>query len=289
MCAEPTEHAKVLGRRMNCSQGIRPKRRVGISTTVMKCRSCGLIFSNPLPIPGDMSQHYGIPAEDYWVPKEFEFNLDFFNSHIDTFNRLYKKNGKKTALDIGAGLGKCMLALEKHGFTAYGLEPSEPFYTRALEKMGISEEKLKLASIEDASFSPEQFDFITFGAVLEHIYDPSAAIEKALNWLKPGGLIQIEVPSSDWLTNKIYNLIYRVQGLDYVGNISPMHNPFHLYEFGLDSFKKHSEKFDYEIAEYQYLVCDTFLPKILDPVIKPVMAKTDTGMQLNIWLRKTNN
>lgn len=286
MCAAPVENAWVLGRRMNRSQGIRPKGKVGISTTIMKCRSCSLVFSNPMPIPDDMSQHYGMPAEDYWVPKEFEIDHDFFNTNIDTFKRLYQKNGGMTALDIGAGLGKCMLALEKHGFTAYGLEPSEPFYTRALDKMGISSDKLKLSSLEDADFTAEKFDFITFGAVLEHIYDPSLAIEKALKWLKPGGLIQIEVPSSDWLTNKIFNLVYRLQGLDYVGNISPMHTPFHLYEFGLKSFELHSAKCNYQIAEYQYFVCDTFLPKILDPIMKPLMSKTNTGMQLNIWLQK---
>lgn len=286
MCDEPVETARVLGRRMNLSQGIRPKRKVGISTTVMKCRSCSLVFSNPMPIPDDLSQHYGIPAEDYWVPKEFEVDHNIFSSSIETFKRLYQKNGKMTALDIGAGLGKCMLALENYGFDTYGLEPSEPFYKRALDIMGISKDKLKLTSLEDADFPPEKFDFITFGAVLEHIYNPSLAIQKALKWLKPDGLIQIEVPSSDWLTNKIFNLVYRLQGLDYVGNISPMHAPFHLYEFGLKSFELHSKKHNYEIAEYQYFVCDTFLPKILDPVIKPLMAKTNTGMQLNIWLRK---
>ena len=288
MCGSPVENARVLGRRMNRSQGIRPNSKIGISTTVMKCGQCSLVFANPLPIPDDMSQHYGMPAEDYWVPKEFEIDLEFFNGHIDTFKRLYQnKNETAVALDIGAGLGKCMIALEKHGFSAYGIEPSEPFYTRALEKMGISKDRLQLSSLEDAEFSKDQFDFITFGAVLEHIYDPSNAIEKALNWLKPGGLIQIEVPSSQWLTNKIYNLIYRVQGLDYVGNISPMHTPFHLYEFGLKSFELHSKKHKYEIAEHQYFICDTFLPRILDPLLKPLMSKTDTGMQLNIWLRKT--
>lgn len=286
MCDEPVETALILGRRMNLSQGIRPKKKVGISTTVMKCRSCSLVFSNPMPIPDDMSQHYGIPAEDYWTPQEFEIDHNVFNSSIETFKRLYQKNGKMTALDIGAGLGKCMLALENYGFDTYGLEPSQPFYERALDKMGISKDRLKLSSLEDADFPPEKFDFITFGAVLEHIYDPSLAIKKALKWLKPDGLIQIEVPSSDWLTNKIFNIIYRLQGLDYVGNISPMHAPFHLYEFGLKSFEMHSKKHNYEIAEYQYFVCDTFLPKILDPIIKPLMAKTNTGMQLNIWLRK---
>lgn len=287
MCQAPIEKARTLGRRLNRSQGIRPNKKVGISTTVMQCRICQLIFSNPLPIPASMSQHYGTPAEDYWRPDYFELNEDYFKEQIDTFLNLYEIKDNLIALDIGAGIGKCMRALENSGFTAYGLEPSEPFYRKALEKMEITSEKLKLSSIEDVEYPKEKFDFITFGAVLEHLYDPSFAIKKALTWIKVKGLIHIEVPSSMWLTNKIYNLVYKIQGLDYVGNISPMHNPFHLYEFGLQSFKSHAQKNNYEIAKHQFLVCDTFLPKVMNPFIKAIMKKTNTGMQLEIWLRKS--
>ena len=95
------------------------------------------------------------------------------------------------------------------------------------------------------------------------------------------------MPSSKWLTNKIYNLIYRLQGLDYVGNISPMHTPFHLYEFGLKSFEIHGQNNGYKVARHQFYVCDTYLPKMLDPVVKPIMGKTDMGMQLEVWLCKS--
>lgn len=287
MCGVSLKGAKVLGRRMNQTQGIRPKRKIGISTTVMKCQSCGLIFSNPLPVPETMEQHYKTPPESYWHEDYFKINKDYFKPQIDTFFSLYETSEDLIALDIGAGIGKCMRALENNGFTVYGLEPSEPFYKRAVEKMKVSEEKVKLASLENSDYSENVFDFITFGAVLEHLYDPSGAIIKTLKWLKPNGLIHIEVPSSDWLTNKIFNLIYKVQGLDYVANISPMHNPFHLYEFGLNSFKLHAINNKYEIAKHNYMVCDSFLPSIFDSFIKPLMNKTNTGMQLEIWLRKS--
>lgn len=287
MCGTSTNQAKVLGRRMNCSQGVRPKRRVGIAITIMQCQLCSLVFANPLPIPVSISQHYGNPPEKYWHENYFKIDENYFKTQINTFFELYGTHRNLQALDIGAGIGKCMKALENSGFSAYGLEPSEPFYIRALNKMEISAEKLKLSSMETVEYLDEQFDFITFGAVLEHLYDPSLSILKSLKWLKPKGLMHIEVPSSMWLTNKIYNLIYRIQGLDYVGNISPMHNPFHLYEFGLQSFKIHAQKNGYEIAKHQFMVCDTFLPKILDSIVKPVMKKTDTGMQLEIWLQKS--
>ena len=65
-----------------------------------------------------------------------------------------------------------------------------------------------------------------------------------------------------------------------------MHPPFHLYEFHLDSFKQHAVKNNYEIAHYNYYVCETFMPKIADTILKPFMSKTNTGMQLCVWLRK---
>lgn len=287
MCGAPANRARVLGKRMNRSQGKRPTSLIGITTTVVQCPRCELIFTNPMPVPEHISQHYGTPPESYWKrPTYFEIDPEYFRHQIDTFYRLHATGEGLRALDVGAGIGKGMIAMRNRGLDVFGLEPSEPFYQRALEKMNIPPDKLIHSSLEDADYPAEHFDFITFGAVLEHLYDPSAAIVRTLGWLRPNGLIHIEVPSSSWLTNRIYNVIYRLQGLDYVGNLSPMHPPFHLYEFGLKSFRYHAQAHHYTIAYYKYMVMRTFLPVILTPIVKPYMERTNTGMQLEIWLRK---
>jgi len=286
MCGAEESNFKILGKRLNQSQGFRPKRKIGISTTIAKCKNCGLIFSNPQPIPNDINNHYGTPPEDYWKDEYFVLDDNYFSPQIQRLKDLIDfKPGLKT-LDIGAGLGKCMIALEKKGCEAYGFEPSEPFYQRAIQKMKISPDRLTLGSIEDANYPENYFDFITFGAVLEHLYDPSRSILKALQWLRPDGMIHVEVPSSDWLVNKLINFYYKLTGSDYVGNISPMHVPFHLYEFSSRSFHEHAKKHNYEIADYGYYVCETYMPKLIDFLIRPYMKKTNTGMQLEIWLRK---
>jgi 2-polyprenyl-3-methyl-5-hydroxy-6-metoxy-1,4-benzoquinol methylase len=190
------------------------------------------------------------------------------------------------ALDIGAGIGKCMKALEKAGFDVYGIEPSEPFYRMAVEKTGVNPEKLRREHVEDGSFAENSFDFITFGAVLEHLYDPSETIRKALVWSKPNGLIHIEVPSAHWLINKIANLYYRMIGTDYVVNLSPMHPPYHLYEFSVESFRRNALRNNYKIVHIEYSVCRTFMPKVLGAALKPIMKITNSGMQLCIWLAK---
>jgi 2-polyprenyl-3-methyl-5-hydroxy-6-metoxy-1,4-benzoquinol methylase len=286
MCESTSENFKILGRRLNCSQGFNPKNKVGISTTIVKCKKCSLIFSNPIPIPSNISNHYGVPPENYWKDNYFIIDDTYFKAEIKIANSLLNTKENLKALDIGAGIGKCMVSLNNAGFDTYGIEPSSPFYQRAIEIIKISPDRLKLCSLENANFPSDNFDFITFGAVLEHLYNPSESLKRALYWLKPGGVIHAEIPSSGWLTNKIVNLLYKIRGIDYVANISPMHTPYHLYEFDLKSFKLNAKLIGYEVVHYQYFVCETYLPSFLNFILKPIMKITNTGMQLSIWLRK---
>jgi 2-polyprenyl-3-methyl-5-hydroxy-6-metoxy-1,4-benzoquinol methylase len=286
MCGAHTETNKILGKRLNQSQGKNPKKKSGITTTVLRCSTCGLIYSNPLPIPFDIQDHYGVSPENYWKENYFTVEENYFTGATDRLKKMMSIKSGMKSLDIGAGLGKAMLVLSKLGFDTYGFEASEQFYERAISKMGISPDKLKLGKIEDVDYPGNHFDFISFGAVLEHLYDPSDSINKALKWLKPGGIIHIEVPSADWLISKIINTFYKLRGTDYIGNISPMHVPYHLYEFSINSFKEHSKKYNYEIELYEYYVCETYMPKIADFILKPIMKWTNSGMQLCVWLRK---
>ncbi|MBN8696791.1 MAG: methyltransferase domain-containing protein [Bacteroidetes bacterium] len=286
MCGSNINEHTILGKRLNKSQGAFPQKKTGITTTIVRCNNCQLVFSNPLPIPANLQDHYGVPPENYWKPEYFEMDPNYFKNEIETLKTLKKIELNTKALDIGAGLGKCMIALKNAGFDAYGLEPSKPFYQQAIDKLHIPEGKLKLCSIEEAEYPENEFDFITFGAVLEHLYDPSDSIKKAIKWLKPGGIVHIEVPSSKWFINKLINFAYNIRGLDYVGNISPMHTPFHLYEFGIKSFELNGKANKYSIIHQQHFVCETYMPKVIDVITKPYMKMTNTGMQLVVWLKK---
>ncbi len=286
MCGSPISGHKIIGKRLNRSQGRNPKNKIGITTTIAKCPNCGLVYSNPQPIPSDIQDHYGVPPETYWKQEYFTVSDDYFKAEIARLRQLIDFKAGMKSLDIGAGLGKAMIALSNAGFDAYGFEPSRQFFDRALTQMKISPEKLRLSMVENADYAESSFDFISFGAVLEHLYDPSDSIIKALKWLKPNGIIHIEVPSSGWLVNKIINLFYKFQRTDYVGNISPMHEPYHLHEFGLKSFEHHAKKHGYSVAFHEHYVCQTYMPKLADYVLKPYMKWTNTGMQLCVWLRK---
>src|SRR5688572_32985435 len=88
MCGAPSAGHKIIGQRLNQSQGFRPRTKKGISVTVLKCTTCDLIYANPQPIPFDIQDHYGIPPEDYWTPEYFQYDATYFKQEIDQLKKL---------------------------------------------------------------------------------------------------------------------------------------------------------------------------------------------------------
>lgn len=289
MCGSTGASQKLLGHRLNCHQGLFPGKKKGISTSVYKCQLCGLVYPSPIPIPLAIEDHYGLVPEEYWSDDYFCIPENWMKKEITLFNKLKAtntKDGLASALDIGAGIGKTMITLQQNGFDVMGIEPGEQFHDRAITKMGLDKNKIINSTLEDAFFVDESFDWIIFGAVLEHLYDPCLALSKAIRWLKPGGLIQLEVPSSSWLTSLLVNFFYKITGSEFVANISPMHSPFHIYEFNTKSFEINGKLLGYEIAHSKVTATSTYLPKILDPLLFPLMRLSNTGLVLEVWLQK---
>jgi len=284
MCG--SDKLKVIGKRLNQSQGFYPQKKIGITTSIVKCKNCGLKFANPIPIPEKLNDHYDLETQKYFEKSFEEFHPSSFNAEINYFKSIYNIQTGITSLDIGAGLGNIMKAMETHGLNAYGIEPSFSFYNYAVNSMGVSKDRLHNKAIEEADFKKESFDFITFSAVFEHLYEPDKALRQALTWLKKGGVLFIGVPSAYSLNQELINLIYKIRGLDYVCNLSPMHPPFHIYEFTKRSFEKNSIKNNYSIVKVDRVTYKTYLPEILNPIIFPLIRLTKTDMNLNIWIRK---
>jgi hypothetical protein len=86
--------------------------------------------------------------------------------------------------------------------------------------------------------------------------------------------------------SKLARWFYRVTGSDYVVNLCPMHAPYHLYEFTLQSFQAHGKACGYQVAHHEYYVCESYMPRVVKPLFDAAMRATKTGMQLAVWLRK---
>ena len=291
MCHTGPSMQKKIGRRLNNSNGRNPGKKIGISTTIIKCKKCGLVYSNPMPIPYDWKMHYDLDVNDYYSDEFLEIAVEgiHYKGEIDflnTFKNYYKGEGRPVILDIGSGIGSTLLNYKNAGFDIYGLEPSDAFYEKSKQYLGEDFKKIQHTIFEEAEFGQAQFDFIFSFNVLEHVYSPDALIVQALKWLKPGGLLGLVMPSSTWLTAKLFNFYYRLRGTDLVTNLSPMHNPFHMYEFHQRCFVENAKINDYEIFKIANVTTTTYLPKLLDPLIIPLMRATKTGLNLEVIIRK---
>lgn len=292
MCLTPSARNAVLGLRLNRRQGWKPRLSSGFAVTIRRCSTCRLTYPDPLPLPGCIEDHYAVPPETYWTDEYFELSDRHLFEEISRaknllFHSVSDISISLKALDVGAAIGKGMLALEREGFNAWGLEPSPTFRRMAIDRMGIQSDRLQLSSIEKAQWPADHFHYITFGAVLEHLYDPAFCIERALSWLKPGGVIHAEVPSSDYLLHHLLNGYYRLIGTSYVANVSPMHSPYHLYEFTPQSFESLGQRLGFMLADHSYHPASgRFVPRQLYPFFFRWMKATKTGMQLTVWLRK---
>ena len=166
MCGEPADRARTMGLRLNRSQGMFPRSKTGVAVSICRCRTCGLIYSNPQPKSKSLEDHYGVPPEDYWGKESLNYVPGYFERQIAHAKKLLPFRESMRALDIGVGLGQGAVSMQTAGFDVYGIEPSAPFYQKAIELTKFSKDKLMLTSVEEADFPEAYFDFVSFGAVL---------------------------------------------------------------------------------------------------------------------------
>ena len=94
-------------------------------------------------------------------------------------------------LDVGCGSGEIGEAFAKLGWRVSGIEPADDV-GRVAAARGI---EVHGGTLEDGPWPPQTFDAVVFSDSLEHINGPSAALRRAAELLKPGGLVAITVPN----------------------------------------------------------------------------------------------
>ena len=104
-----------------------------------------------------------------------------------------------TVLDVGCACGDLGIALHQYkNCTMHGLEYNPESVNIAQETGSYKQVfQVDLNALSENQY-PEyvrKFDWIIFGDVLEHVYDPQDAIRKILGYLKPKGRLLISLPN----------------------------------------------------------------------------------------------
>lgn len=107
-----------------------------------------------------------------------------------------KALGPKTrVLDVGCGDATIGELLGRHGSTIDGIEPYEPSFVQAVEKLHYVSKGSLEDALEDAKLGRD-YDVVLLLDVLEHFVDPGDALAKASEFLSPTGRIFTMIPNS---------------------------------------------------------------------------------------------
>jgi SAM-dependent methyltransferase len=102
----------------------------------------------------------------------------------------YAQSGS-SVLDYGCGVGHFLQAVKAQGFLPYGVEFDKAAAVSAAASVGCP--VFTVADLE-RECSPQSFDVLHLGDVLEHLPDPGGTLAGLLPLLKPGALLFVEGP-----------------------------------------------------------------------------------------------
>lgn len=124
---------------------------------------------------------------------------------VKNMSKLLKKiqriKPKGKMLDVGCALGFFVELTLKHGYDAYGFDPSD--YAVREAKQLVGDKRIQLGTAQTVRFSRKSFDVITLFDVFEHLADPRADIQKLKTFLKDDGILVIATGDTSSLLPRI--------------------------------------------------------------------------------------
>ena len=171
------------------------------------CGRCSMIYVSPVPAEFASGQYYEREAGYYLSPAKLQ--NDYADVRFERELRLFRKycqNGN--VLDVGCSTGAFLFQLRKRfagDYDIIGTDVSGPALDYA-ESRGIP---IVRGGFPEIRFHRQQFDAVTFWAVIEHLSDPKTFLEKAWSVLKPAGQCFVLVPNMNSLATRLLGRRYR--------------------------------------------------------------------------------
>jgi SAM-dependent methyltransferase len=157
------------------------------------CRNCGHLQQWPPVSPELMADHYRTFAtyELFGDPERLRAAPP--GRHAKRFLSLVRDVGFSPgcAYEIGCASGEMLHQFRQLGWQVRGCDPSPSAAAQAKAIFGID---VEIGSEETALSRQKNLDLILVCHVLEHLYDPAAAIARCHAALAPGGYLVLEVP-----------------------------------------------------------------------------------------------
>jgi SAM-dependent methyltransferase len=235
------------GRYMGRRGGAAHREGTGVECSVWRCDRCRLVFPNPMPVPAEgVGKLYELDPDQYFQNHDLGDKMASARHMVAAAARL--AGGAGRLLDVGAGRGDVLVAAREAGWEAVGIDLSPTFADYAERRSGA---RVLREPIERCGFADGSFDAVILAAVLEHLYDPDRTVREIARVLRPGGVFFVDVPNEAGLYFRLGNLYQRLRGRDWVVNVAPTFEPFHVFGFSPRALRALLSKHGLEVREWR--------------------------------------
>ncbi|MBK5437903.1 class I SAM-dependent methyltransferase [Pseudomonas sp. TH32] len=180
---------------------------VGIQVWHFRCTSCGYEKGDLQPVINELSPH-NLVNESVRATGLRDIRVGNFKKLIDVISSFKPGGGK--LIDVGCAHG-WFLEAAMGKFETLGVEPDEAVFN-VTSARGLPVRK---GYFPDALKDGEMFDVIVFNDVIEHIPEIGGVLSECYERLNGGGLLVLNLPSSDGVFYKVSRLFCRVEKFGY--------------------------------------------------------------------------
>jgi 2-polyprenyl-3-methyl-5-hydroxy-6-metoxy-1,4-benzoquinol methylase len=276
---------------------IRTKLRYDVKRNVLKCNDCGLVFLERKE--RNLREYYQKDYRKLYSPvigkqtspsERFDIYLPFQKYRIEDIKPYLSPTMR--ALEVGCSSGYFLYVLKDFVQECIGIELNKNDVEFARRKCGV---KIYDCPLEETDIPLEYFDVIFMFDVLEHIEDPINFLKIVRKYIKPNGLVYIEV-------DNINDSLLSVYGVKEYADF--YYREPHLFYFSPKTLKKIAEKGGFtgkvkSLQQYNFLNQINWIltgkpqSSASEGMSIPVLVKSDQGsdeirVAFNEWINKVD-
>jgi 2-polyprenyl-3-methyl-5-hydroxy-6-metoxy-1,4-benzoquinol methylase len=167
-----------------------------------------MIYANPVPADLISGEYYDKKQAGYYLSPD-KLESDYAPVRFERELRLFRRYcNRGSILDVGCSTGGFLNELRRRwpgDYEVMGTDASGPALDCAAAK-GIP---VRRGDFVQLGFKGEDFDAVTFWAVLEHVAEPKIFLRRARELLKPEGFCFVLVPNMRSLAARVLGARYR--------------------------------------------------------------------------------